>query len=634
MTWPHRLMEAPWALRKTVGYSIASGVVAALFIVLVLGIRGLLEHYVPVGSFAAALPAALALTIFFQPLQADIQRWVDRRFFRVQVERAEILHSLSSSILTQVDKEALVSSILDQLDAAIHPKMATIFLRETDASKEPPFETYVAKRFVGNGPENMRLSCPASLVRAISHRPAPIDLARPSLEAELAFPDTLRAQLLSLGASVVAPFARPEKLIGFLVLGEKRSELPYSREDFNLLEILGNNAAIAFDNADLYTKLKIEVDTLQSAFAGASDGLLLTDDSLGILSANAMALRILRAKPEILWTSFAMATEAFEPRCPLAPSPSPPPHPVGGRNSYKNSSPPSGGEGQGEGVTTYEMTRRVGDPRRGTEREVVLWVQATRITSNEGDPDGFVILLRDVTEERKEEKNQRDFLRMTGEKLDAPLQGLYGVQPLLEKDLPLLTGAPSQAVVQALAHQIFRLRQLWESIYRFIQIETASRMATVAPLSVRAVVDRAMSQFAPGPEIVVDGSLWALPPVLGDPERLEIAFQELIENAVKFNRSSKPKILIRAWVGAENRAAIAIEDNGPGIPPEERERIFRPFYQIDESFTGNIPGAGLGLTLVRKIIESQGGSIAVDETPAPGTRFILTMPKAAMAQAA
>ena len=71
---------------------------------------------------------------------------------------------------------------------------------------------------------------------------------------------------------------------------------------------------------------------------------------------------------------------------------------------------------------------------------------------------------------------------------------------------------------------------------------------------------------------------------------------------------------------------FTISDNGPGIPPEEYGKIFQLFYQIEESFTGQTEGVGLGLPLVKRIIEGHGGAIKVESEPRQGSRFIFTLP--------
>ena len=86
--------------------------------------------------------------------------------------------------------------------------------------------------------------------------------------------------------------------------------------------------------------------------------------------------------------------------------------------------------------------------------------------------------------------------------------------------------------------------------------------------------------------------------------------------------SSGDKELVKITVSARrgpNGLQIKVADNGPGIPPEEQEKIFREFYQVEKSFTGQVEGAGLGLALVKKIVELSGGKIGVESKLGEGT---------------
>jgi signal transduction histidine kinase len=76
----------------------------------------------------------------------------------------------------------------------------------------------------------------------------------------------------------------------------------------------------------------------------------------------------------------------------------------------------------------------------------------------------------------------------------------------------------------------------------------------------------------------------------------------------------------------DGMTGLAIVDNGPGIPPEERENIFDNFYQIEESFTGQVEGVGLGLSFVKRVVEAHGGRIALESELGKGSTFSFLLP--------
>ena len=107
----------------------------------------------------------------------------------------------------------------------------------------------------------------------------------------------------------------------------------------------------------------------------------------------------------------------------------------------------------------------------------------------------------------------------------------------------------------------------------------------------------------------------------GNPTMLYRAMSNLVENAVKYNRENS-SISISAS-RQEGNTIIKISDTGIGIPEEECERIFEPFYRVDQSRSRSVGGSGLGLALVKDIVEKHGGSIRVNSRAGLGSEFIL-----------
>jgi len=115
-----------------------------------------------------------------------------------------------------------------------------------------------------------------------------------------------------------------------------------------------------------------------------------------------------------------------------------------------------------------------------------------------------------------------------------------------------------------------------------------------------------------------------LPTVAADEPALRRVFLNLIGNAVKYGAGG-------GWIGIRAQAVnggvdVAVSDRGIGIAPAEQRRIFEPFYRAPEVVTAQIQGAGLGLSLVKRIVEAHGGRIAVTSEPGKGSTFTVTLP--------
>jgi signal transduction histidine kinase len=156
------------------------------------------------------------------------------------------------------------------------------------------------------------------------------------------------------------------------------------------------------------------------------------------------------------------------------------------------------------------------------------------------------------------------------------------------------------------------------------------------PLSVEAVVEEAVracrgtiEQFRSTVETAVEPGL---PAVLGDPDALTHALQNLVSNAAKHGAKSGNWIGVFAssiTEGEEPVVEIRVADHGPGIPADELERIFDPFFRGRRALEDQIHGTGLGLSLAKEVVEAHGGAIFVHSEPSRGTEFVIHIPAAA-----
>ncbi len=117
------------------------------------------------------------------------------------------------------------------------------------------------------------------------------------------------------------------------------------------------------------------------------------------------------------------------------------------------------------------------------------------------------------------------------------------------------------------------------------------------------------------------------PEVIIDRQRIVFALNALLENAIKFTPAGG-EITLSGEV-SETECSLTVADNGPGIPAEERAKIFEKFYQIDPQNTGQIRGFGLGLFYARQFVRDHGGTITLDSTPGAGTRVTISLPRPA-----
>ncbi|MEZ4689531.1 MAG: HAMP domain-containing sensor histidine kinase [Ignavibacteria bacterium] len=115
--------------------------------------------------------------------------------------------------------------------------------------------------------------------------------------------------------------------------------------------------------------------------------------------------------------------------------------------------------------------------------------------------------------------------------------------------------------------------------------------------------------------------------LLIDPEKIEIALRNIIDNAVKYSEGKPVEISISGNEKNKNETVIAVKDHGRGIEQEEIYKIFEPFYRVDKSRDKKISGYGLGLSIVRKILDLHKAKTEIYSKPGEGTEFRITFIK-------
>jgi signal transduction histidine kinase len=178
-----------------------------------------------------------------------------------------------------------------------------------------------------------------------------------------------------------------------------------------------------------------------------------------------------------------------------------------------------------------------------------------------------------------------------------------------------------------------RLTALVAQVLDFAGIESGSRAYASEPLSVTDLVDDVLHDHRLALEqagVSVERDVAAdLPEVRGDAAALRRALANLVANAVKF-ASAGGWVAVRASAKPDGRAVVlSVEDRGPGIPRDERERVFEPFYRGPAVEQSTTPGSGLGLSLVRHVVRAHGGQVRVEGRDGGGAAVVVELPATA-----
>jgi len=227
------------------------------------------------------------------------------------------------------------------------------------------------------------------------------------------------------------------------------------------------------------------------------------------------------------------------------------------------------------------------------------------------------------------EQQQNRFLRHVSHELKTPLTAVREGAELLRDEVGGKLSREQRDIVRIVRENTLSLQKLIEDLLKYHQTR-AFEPATLGPVVLADVVRRVIREnklaaLARGITISTD---MKAPVVVGDADRLRTIIDNLISNAIKY-ASRAGEISVRVWQeGGEARVEVA--DDGPGVAPDERERIFESFYQGKAPTGGRVKGSGLGLAIAREYALAHGGRIEIRDRSdgLRGACFRLTLPLA------
>jgi signal transduction histidine kinase len=276
---------------------------------------------------------------------------------------------------------------------------------------------------------------------------------------------------------------------------------------------------------------------------------------------------------------------------------------------------------RGGGLQRQECAIRAGEVTR------ILGLTLHPLRRDDGDPRGYLALFADLTEARRrtEETRLSESLAWLGELAGGVAHELRNSLATLRGYLTLIDRRPAEGSIADYLGEIRseadHLQRVLEDFLSFARPGSARFQEVVLlPLLLRAAADPALGGFA----VQVEGAGPGLR-MRGDAQLLERAVRNLLHNAVQAEReagrSGPAGVVVRE---APDGLEIAVEDRGPGVNPEIRERLFHPFV------TGRAGGVGLGLALAQRIVVLHRGRLRLEERAGGGTRAVIFFPSETM----
>ncbi len=259
----------------------------------------------------------------------------------------------------------------------------------------------------------------------------------------------------------------------------------------------------------------------------------------------------------------------------------------------------------------------------GLADEIVWQVRVVPLPA--GARAAVVGVLRDVTRVERNESMRRTFVADVSHELRTPIASIAAAAETLEVAGP--DESERGELVALIQRQSAHMKELIDDLMDLAQIESGAvelkkEMVAVSDLLSEAARDLASEAARRRVEIVVVGDGGAT--AFGDRRRLGQVVRNLLDNAVKFSPEGAP-VVLEAF-REPGLAGFTVTDRGPGIARSERDKIFQRFYQVDRSRSKTRPGSGLGLSIVKHILQLHGGTVTVEGEPGQGSTFAVRVP--------
>ncbi len=279
-----------------------------------------------------------------------------------------------------------------------------------------------------------------------------------------------------------------------------------------------------------------------------------------------------------------------------------------------------------QGFCTYEG-------RRARRDGTTIWCRTTTTTFEHPRYGSvWVALQQDVTEERRAreaaaelERAKSEFLSSVSHELRTPLTSILGYAALLREDTEGVVDADDH--IEVIERNASRQLRLVEDLLSIARIQAGEFEVHRLPIDLAEVVRLGVEAMRPAAEeagLRLELECEEQVRTIGDADRLDQVLANLLANAIKFTpRDGRIEVRLSS---TPEEAVLTVSDDGPGIQPEDRARLFERLFRGDEVKRLQVSGAGLGLAIARSIVEAHDGTIEVRTEPGEGATFELTLP--------
>lgn len=414
-------------------------------------------------------------------------------------------------------------------------------------------------------------------------------------------------QMASLGllTGVGLPLIARKKVVGVIFIFRSYADL-FSQNDRSLLRSFADQAAIAVQNAQLYTQISEEKQRLDALLDTAADGIMILSPGQQVERGNPALARILGVKIEDI---------------------------QGKQHDQivRWAKPPQGltlesAEAGGWPLTAHAQLYVEGDLARPKGLPPMpVGITYAPLQTESGILLNIIATVRDITRFRQAEEMKSTFISVISHELKTPVALIKGYVSTLRREDARWNKAVVEDSLAVIEEEADRLTLMIENLLDASRLQAGGMPIKRADVLLPEIARRLAKRF----ETQTSRHQFSVdfpedfPIILGDETRLEQVVSNLISNAIKY--SPEGEIRVSGQVRPDV-VIVCVSDQGPGISPEDAPHIFDRFYRAPDT-ARQTKGAGLGLYLARSIVEAHGGRIWVDTEAGKGARICFSLPR-------
>ncbi len=267
---------------------------------------------------------------------------------------------------------------------------------------------------------------------------------------------------------------------------------------------------------------------------------------------------------------------------------------------------------------TGEAETRVG--------EKVLLARFSPIEGKDGASSGVVAVIHDITKMRRLESLRKDFISNVSHEFKTPLTSIEGYSETLLDDGTL--SSIQRSFLQKIHRNARLLSEVLDALFKLTELEKNSGALPRGLISIRRLLDHLKNEFSPrftakGIELhlEVEGESDSF---TASEQHLRRVLANLVENALKYTEKGHVRVTART---NDQEVFFSVSDTGVGIPAEHLERVFERFYRVAKDRSRDTGGAGIGLALVKHIVQLHGGKVSIESKLGQGTTVFFTVPR-------